>query len=109
MEVIQILAIVFALFAFSRAVLRFKDGHITAKEFFLWSFVWIAVIVVAVLPSTVDFVSKLFGVQSAIDLIVYVSIIMMFYLIFRLYVKIEKQEHAVSTLTRAVAIKQAKK
>jgi len=109
MEVIQILAIVFALFAFSRVVLRLRDAEIATKEFIWWSFVWIAVIVVAILPSTASFVSNLFGVQRAIDLIVYASIIAMFYLMFRIYVKTEKIEHAVSTLTRAVAIKQAKK
>ena len=108
MEVIQILAILFALFAFSRVVLRLRDAEITTKEFIWWSFVWIMVIVVAIVPSTVDFVSSLFGVQSAIDLIVYVSIIVMFYLIFRLYVKTEKVEHSITTLARELAIKRAK-
>ena len=108
MEAIQIVAILFALFAFSRAVLRFKDRAMTSREFLLWSVVWIAVIVVAALPSTAAFVSGLFGVQRAVDLIVYVSIIVMFYLLFRLYVKAEKMEHAITTLTREAAIKRAR-
>ena len=108
MEVIQILAIVFALFAFSRAVLRFKDGAIKIREFVMWNVVWIAVIVVAALPPTAIFISTFLGVQRAVDLIVYVSIIVMFYLIFRIYVKTEKMEHSITTIARELAIKRAK-
>jgi len=108
MQLIQILAILFALFAFSRAVLRFKDGAIKTREFVMWSVVWIAVIVVAAIPPTAEFISTALGVQRAVDLVVYVSIIMLFYLIFRVYVKTEKMEHSITTITRSIAIKRAK-
>ena len=108
MELMQILIILFALFAFSRAVLRLRGKEITAKEFFLWSVVWIAVIVVAALPSTAIFVSSALGIGRAVDLLLYASIIVLFYLMFRLYVKAEKLEHAITSLTREVAIKKAK-
>jgi len=104
MEIIQIFVIVFALFALSRAILRIKDKEITLKEFLLWSFIWIATIVVTILPQTAIYVSKFFGVGRAVDLIVYAGMIVMFYLLFRLYVKTEKMEHAVSILTREAAI-----
>jgi len=108
MELIQILIILFALFAFSRAVLRLRGEEITTKEFFLWSIVWIAVIVVAALPSTAVFVSSALGIGRAVDLLLYASIILLFYLMFRLYVKAEKLEHAITTMTREFAIKKTR-
>ena len=108
MEIIQILIILFALFAFSRAVLRLKGGEIKTKEFFLWSIVWIAVIVVAAHPSTAMFVSSALGIGRAVDLLLYASIIILFYLMFRLYVKTEKMEQGITKLAREIAIKKAK-
>ncbi len=105
MELIQILIILFALFAFSRAVLRLRGKEIKTKEFFLWSFVWIAVIIVAARPSTVIFISGALGIGRAVDLLLYASIILLFYLMFRLYVKAENIEHAITTVTRERAQK----
>ena len=107
MELIQILVIVFALFALSRAVLRLKGNEIRLKEFLLWSFVWVVAIVITALPSTAIFVSRLFGVGRAVDLIMYIGLIVNFYLMFRLYVKAEKMEHAITILTRENAISRA--
>ena len=107
MELIQILIILFALFAFSRVVLRFKDGAITFREFVFWSIAWIAIIFVTVIPSTVAFASNIVGGGRTMDFVVYVSIIVLFYLMFRLYVKIESVEHAITNLTREIAVKRA--
>lgn len=103
MELIQLIAILFALFAFSRVVLRFKDKAIMFNEFIFWSTVWIAVLIVAAHPATASLVSELVGVGRPVDLILYVSIILLFYLIFRLYVKIESNERSVTILTRELA------
>lgn len=109
MEPIQIIAILFALFAFSRAVLRVRAGEITAKEFIFWSAIWILVIVVVLMPSTTTFVSSALGVGRPIDLVVYGGIVSLFYLIFRLYVKIEHTERLLTKLTREIALKKPKK
>ena len=94
--VIQILAIIFAVFALSRAFLRFKDKKVSTKEFLFWSVIWIAVIVVALLPRITGIISSLLGVGRGVDIIIYISIIALFYLIFRVYVKIDSLEQNIS-------------
>ena len=109
MEVIQIISILFAIFAFTRVILRFRDKNLTLKELVFWSFVWIAAIVVAVFPRTIYWASRIFGVQRPIDFAIYASIILLFYLVFKLYVKLESIENNITRVVREVAINKRKK
>jgi len=109
MEPIQIVAILFVLFAYSRVILRFKDNKITVKEFIFWSIIWISIIVMAAIPKIAGWFSVLFGIRRPVDLGIYLSIIILFYLIFRIYIKLESLESNLTKITRNVAIKKGKK
>lgn len=108
-NILQIIVVLFALFALSRAILRFKDGKITKKELVLWTIVWLAAIVIILMPFTTTFVANILGVARGADVIVYLSIILLFYLVFRIYVKLESLEQDITKVVREVAIKKKKK
>lgn len=105
LSVLQIIVVIFAVFAWSRAILRLRDRKISLGEFLFWTLIWAAVIVTSLLPQTADIAAGFFGVSRPIDLAVYVSIILLFYLIFRLYVKQEQQQQELTKLVREIAIK----
>jgi hypothetical protein len=102
---LQVFVVAFAVFAVSRAFLRFKDRRISALSFALWCAVWIAAIVVVIIPATSVFFANLLGIQRGADFVVYVSIVVLFYLLFRLYVKIDTINQNVTRLVREVAIR----
>lgn len=108
-DIIQVIAIVFSVFAWSRAILRFKDGSMTFKELLFWSVIWIAVLVVAIIPGVTSAIADLIGIERGIDVAVYAGIVLLFYLIFRLYVKIETQQHEITKLVREISLRRAKK
>lgn len=108
-SVLQIVVVLFALFAWSRAMLRLRDRKISMAEFIFWTVIWMAVIVTSVLPKTADIAADLFGVQRPIDLAIYVSIILLFYLIFRVYVKQEQLTQEMTRLVREIAVRSPKK
>jgi len=105
---ITILMIAFALFAFSRAVLRIRHGDITKTEFAFWSLLWSLVIVVALIPSFASRIAEIFGIGRGVDAMIYVSILVLFYLVFRVYVKLEHIEHEITLLTRNVSYELSK-
>ena len=105
MELIQIIAIVFALFALSRAALRLRDKQINFVQFMFWGMIWVMVIVVAFVPKITFFFSNLLGIERGIDFAVYISIILLFYLMFRLYVKLDKIEEDMTKIVRKIAIR----
>ncbi|NQU98272.1 DUF2304 family protein [Candidatus Woesearchaeota archaeon] len=109
MEAIQIIAIIFALFAYSRAILRYKDKKITNKEFLFWTIIWVSMIIVAIIPIVASWFSNLFGIRRPVDFMIYASIIILFYIIFKIYVKIESLEQDFTKIVRNLAIKKNKK
>ena len=109
MVIIQILVILFVIFAWSRVFLRMRDKHISLGEFSLWSIIWIAILIVSIFPNLTSILSEFVGIGRGMDLAVYAGITILFYLMFRLYVKIDIQNKEITKLVREIAIKDAKK
>ncbi len=101
---LQILIIAFALFAISRAFLRLKDNKITKKEFMFWSVIWIILIIMTLLPGIAELLSGLFGLKRGVDVLIYIAIIALFYLVFRLYVKLDETRQDITKLVRKISI-----
>lgn len=95
--------VIFALFAFSRSVLRARSKEITLPEFAFWSAIWSGVIVIALLPGVTGMLSRPLGIGRGVDIIVYLSVIILFYLVFRMYVKAEKNRQEITKLVREMA------
>lgn len=108
LSLIQWLAIIFSLFAWSRAILRFKEGEIKWNELLFWSVTWITLIAITILPGITQFFSDLFGIGRGVDFVVIVSIIVLFYLMFRLYVKIDSLENEITKVVRENALRKKK-
>lgn len=103
MNIIQLMIILFALFAISRSLLRIKDKDINRTEFIFWTCIWLIIIIIATTPSLTDIITQPLGLYRGIDVAVYVSIILLFYLIFRLYVKTEQTNKEITKLVRELA------
>ena len=106
MLIIQILLIVFLIFALSRVVLRFRSGQIKATEFFFWSVLFISAIAVVTFPQETTNLANILGIGRGVDLVVYASIVTLFYLVFRIYVMIEDLRHEITLLVRKIALRQ---
>lgn len=108
-SIIQILVLAFGLFAFSRAVLRFKGGSIKLAELFFWAGVWALAILFSLFPGIIAWFSSLGGFQRGMDLLLAASIIILFYLMFRLYVKMDELDQSITRLVREITISKTKK
>jgi hypothetical protein len=108
-EPIQIILIVFILFALSRAWLRYREGKIKRLEFLFWLIIWVSAIVAVAAPRAIGFVSQAFGIGRPADLILYVAVILLFYLVFRIYVFIDALQEDTTRLVREIAIKKERK
>lgn len=104
MNILQILVWVFILFAISRAVLRFREGTLTSKEFIIWDLFWIVAGIVFLFPNITNKIAKILGVGRGTDATIYVALLVLFYMIFRLYIKLEDLDHNITKIVRAIAI-----
>ena len=87
---LQIVVTAFALFALSRVILRARDGRISKKEAIVWSAIWIVLILAVYLTRYFSFLEEIGGARRPIDVMMVLSIILLFYLNFRLYVKLDQ-------------------
>lgn len=106
---IQVFAIAMALFAISRAYLRLREKKLKPFEFIFWTLLWLVVVFIAFAPDVTFFFSKLVGIERGIDIIIYTSIIALFYLMFRLYVKLETVEQNLTKIVRELALREKKR
>jgi len=108
-SVLQAVVLLFVLFALSRVVLRFREKQISVPELIFWSLIWVAVAVVLFIPHITEPIARFLNIGRGIDVAVYLSIVLLFYLVFRLYVKIDTMNQDITKLVRRTAIKKAKK
>ena len=109
LTILQILMILFSLFALSRAVLRRKDKAISILEFLFWIVVWLGVIFTAVFPQVMMGIAHSMGLISGTGMVVYVSIIALLYLVFKLYVKLDETQNKITMIMREISIRDSKK
>lgn len=109
MLLVQIILTLFLVFALSRVVLRFRGGQIRVTEFLFWSFLFTVAIFAIVLPEETSRFANMLGVGRGVDLVIYASIAVLFYLVFRLYVMFEDLRHEITELVRLIALKDKKK
>ena len=101
---IQILITLFVLFALLRTVRQIRAGHLSVLWGAVWTLFWLVVITFVFLPETTQLLANLLGVGRGVDLVIYVAIVALFYLLFKLFVKIESVEQEISTLVRKIAL-----
>ena len=102
---IQITITLFVLFAASRIVLQFKDKNVGIWGLLFWLLIWGSALTVVYWPGLVDSVAGWFGIGRAIDVLVYFGLLIGFYLIYRLYMKIVEIEQAITKIVRSSALK----
>lgn len=106
---VKILFTIFAIFAWSRAIIRFNTKDLNFKELIFWSLVWILMIVLVFVPGKTNFLAKMIGMDRGNDAMFFLAIVALFYASYRLYVKSNEQEKEMTKLVRALALKNVKK
>lgn len=100
----QLLFSIFIIFAVSRALLRFNEGKISFLALLGWVFLWLFVEIIIWIPDFTTHVAKILGIGRGADLIIYGSIVALFYLVFRIYVKLEDIERQITQIARKFAL-----
>jgi hypothetical protein len=89
-----------------KVALRYKDKIISLQEFVLWTIFWFMVGFVVILPETTSLIANLVGVGRGVDLVIYLSILILFYLVFRILVRLDKIDKDVTKIVRTIALKE---
>lgn len=109
MSIVQITLLLFLIFALSRVMLRFRDRQIKPVEFIFWGLLFTTAIVLVIFPNETSRFSQLVGIGRGVDLIIYTSLVVLFYIAFRTYIQLEDMRHEVTVLIRQLALEKETK
>jgi len=108
MLIIQTLLIIFFLFALIKVIGRWRAGDLTKIGLIWWSLFWVVAAVVVLLPNSTAYFAKLVGIGRGADLVVYLSLAAIFFILFKLMIKIESLNKDITKLTRKMTLKDDK-
>ena len=103
-ELYQVIAIVLGLIAILYSILRFRDGKMSLGMFLIWIIIWIIVIIISLYPNDTNYLAIYTGIGRGLDFVLILGILISFYLIFKMYNKIETIEEELTDLIREIAI-----
>ncbi len=101
----QILFILFALYAIFFIMKKKQDELLGPRGMIFWILFWIGVIVVVAWPNSTTRIAHLFGIGRGSDLVMYIGLGLLFFIVFRLHIKIEAMNRDVTKVVREKALK----
>ncbi len=105
MSLIQIILLVLIVLAILYFYLRYKTRSIGFRPFLMMLAFWIIAGVLVALPESTSRVAEILGVGRGVDVVFYFSLVLVFYLIFRIIVRIEKIEQNITKIVSKLALK----
>ena len=102
--IFQILFSLFALFAVGGVIRKRKDGLLGPKGAIFWTIFWLVAAVAVWWPNSTTILANTFGIGRGTDLVLYISLMIIFYILFRLNVKIEGLNRGLTKMVRKGAL-----
>lgn len=102
---IRIIVTLFCVLVIANVAVRFRRRQIRFSLFVLWSLLWIGVAATANWSSSSDWLAHMMGMGRGMDLLVFLSILAIFYALYRVYSKVEKVERKLTQAIREEALR----
>jgi len=101
---IQIIVSIFLILIILKTLNRRKRKELSLKEFLGWLIIWIGIGIVFWFPQYTTKIADILKIGRGADLITYLAIIILTYLIFRIFIHLDKIEKNITKLTRKDAL-----
>lgn len=88
-------------------ILRYRQRRIGSVASLFWLLLWIGTATVILYPNSTVVIARLLGIGRGTDLVLYISIIVIMYLLFKVYVRLEQVDREMTQIVRAIAMREA--
>jgi hypothetical protein len=103
MRPVQLLLLAFTLFALSR-VRTYRRRGMRRVYLFAWTVVWVAAAIFVCLPDSTSLIARLLGIGRGADLVTYVGLLAVFYLVWRIHLTLDRLDHEITLIVREMAL-----
>ena len=105
MNGIRIVIIVIVLLGLGRIFGRWRQGQLSRTRMLAWAALWLGVLAAGLAPKVIDAVSLWLGVYQGTSLLTFLGFVLLFYMVFVLYVRLERQQRELTDLVRQIALR----
>ena len=109
MMLVQFLAAGLIILIIVKTLADFKKNKINRRGFLFWLTLWLVMLVMVIQPQVTGFLAGFLGVGRGIDVAVYFSILLIFFILFKIIADLEKIRHEITEIVRHFALKDADK
>ncbi|WP_456367241.1 DUF2304 family protein [Thermococcus sp.] len=105
MYAVQIIALLVLLYLFFKVYRDYSDGRLDWQGVVAWTIIITVFALIALFPIQLSgTIKRLLGLGRGLDALFVVSIGLLFFLVFDIYLRIDRTEREITELTRKVAI-----
>jgi hypothetical protein len=101
---IQITIVGFAIIVVCGVIRRYLKNDIRRGPMILWLLLWFAIAVAVIAPQTTEILARLFSVGRGVDVVIYLAIIVIIFLQYRAWTRLEKVDRAITAVIRTTAL-----
>ncbi len=105
----QIFAMLFALFMIYLTFIHLKRKEFNTKEYILWTFFWIAFIILAMFPQILSSAAKKLSLANTMELFIILGFIFVIGVLFHNYAAVKKSQRKIEEIVRKIALETEKK
>lgn len=102
----RILVVLLVAMAMGRLIGRWRQGEMTTRRFAAWAVVWLAALLLGMLPELSTHITGLLGVGRGADLFFFFSILFLVYLLFGMHIRMERMQCELTALVRELALRE---
>ena len=104
---LQIIITILVIAALSAVVNKKRQSKLSLGQAATWFILWLVVLIVFWYPESTSYLASTLGIGRGADLITYVAILAMFFMMFRMYLRMDKMNTDITKVVRKVGIDQA--
>ncbi len=104
MLLIQIILLVIIAFILLRLFLKLQIREITWRQFFGWAIFWLVALMVVIRPELSIVAANFVGIGRGADLVIYSSLILLFYLVWKLFLRLSEIDKKITKIVRQLAL-----
>lgn len=106
---LSILVTIFVLIILYKLFKQKQNNRISFLSFIFWCILWLIVLLLFWQPEIASYFAFNLGIGRGVDLVIYLSILIIFSLLFKIFERLYKIERDITKLTREDAIKNVRK
>jgi hypothetical protein len=105
LQLYQIIVSLLALFMLGYAINQFRRAKKTKKELLIWFIFWGTLLYFALFPAQTKVFAKITGFQDNVNAIIFISLGILFFAVFKIVVALERIEQKLTKIIRREALK----